>query len=103
MRQLALADRGQSLSLDKSLDDATPICLSVARLGSLQTAGSCFTVWIQVRGSAWVEAKEGRFRLRRGEWSRECEQCDEAELAETASAVFVAVRHCVPSQETGQS
>ena len=68
MRQLALADRGQSLSLDKALDDATPICLSVARLGSLQTAGSCFTVWIQVRGSAWVEAKEGRFRLRRGEW-----------------------------------
>lgn len=68
MRQLSLADRGQTISLDKSPDDATPICLSVARLGSLQTAGSCFTVWIQVRGSAWVEAKEGRFRMRRGEW-----------------------------------
>jgi AraC family transcriptional regulator len=68
MRQLSLADRGQTISLDKSPDDGTPICLSVARLGSLQTAGSCFTVWIQVRGSAWVEAKEGRFRMRRGEW-----------------------------------
>jgi hypothetical protein len=40
----------------------------VARLGSLQTAGSSFTVWMQVRGSSWVEAKEGRFRLRQGEW-----------------------------------
>ncbi|MBA8681692.1 helix-turn-helix transcriptional regulator [Stenotrophomonas tumulicola] len=68
MRQLSLADRGQTISLDKSPDDVTPICLGVARLGSLQTAGSCFTVWIQIRGSAWVEAKEGRFRLRQGEW-----------------------------------
>lgn len=68
MRQLLLADRGQTLSLDKAVDDATPTCLGVARLGSLQTAGTSFTVWIQVRGSAWVEAKEGRFRLRQGHW-----------------------------------
>lgn len=68
MRQLSLADRGQSLALDKSPEDTVPVCLGVARLGSLQTAGSCFTVWIQVRGSAWVEAKEGRFRLRQGQW-----------------------------------
>lgn len=68
MRQLSLADRGQSVSLDKALDDVVPTCLGVARLGSLQTAGSSFTVWMQVRGSSWVEAKEGRFRLRHGEW-----------------------------------
>ncbi len=68
MRQLSLADRGQTVSLDRSLDDAAPTCLGVARLGSLQTAGSSFTVWMQVRGSSWVEAKEGRFRLRQGEW-----------------------------------
>ncbi|KAG1183097.1 hypothetical protein G6F35_015438 [Rhizopus arrhizus] len=59
MRQLSLADRGQTVSLDKSLDEGTPTCLGVARLGSLQTAGSSFTVWMQVRGSSWVEAKEG--------------------------------------------
>ncbi|WP_210238005.1 hypothetical protein, partial [Mesorhizobium sp. M8A.F.Ca.ET.207.01.1.1] len=64
----SLADRGQSVSLDRSIDDAAPTCLGVARLGSLQTAGSSFTVWMQVRGSSWVEAKEGRFRLRQGEW-----------------------------------
>jgi len=69
MRQLSLADRGQTLSLDKSQqEDAAPACLGVARLGSLQSAGTTFTVWMQVRGSAWVEAKEGRFRLRQGEW-----------------------------------
>ncbi|WMJ70410.1 helix-turn-helix transcriptional regulator [Stenotrophomonas sp. 24(2023)] len=68
MRQLSLADRGQTLSLDKAIDDTAPVCMGVARLGSLQTSGTCFTVWMQLRGSAWVEAKEGRFRLRRGEW-----------------------------------
>jgi len=68
MRQLSLADRGQTLSLDKSNDELAPTCLGVARLGSLQSAGTCFTVWIQLRGSAWIDAKEGRFRLRRGEW-----------------------------------
>jgi len=40
----------------------------VARLGSLQSPGTTFTVWIQLRGSAWVESKEGRFRLRQREW-----------------------------------
>jgi AraC family transcriptional regulator len=69
MRQLTLADRGQSLSLDKIIDDGPlPTCLGVARLGSLQTAGTTFTVWMQLRGSAWVESKEGKFRLRQREW-----------------------------------
>jgi len=69
LRQLSLADRGQSLSLDKVVDDGPlPTCLGVARLGSLQSPGTTFTVWIQLRGSAWVESKEGRFRLRQREW-----------------------------------
>ncbi|KAF1014679.1 MAG: hypothetical protein GAK31_02166 [Stenotrophomonas maltophilia] len=44
MRQPSLADRGQTLSLEKAADDVAPICLGVARLGSLQTAGTCFTM-----------------------------------------------------------
>ena len=27
-----------------------------------------FTFWVQLRGSSWVESREGRFRLRRGDW-----------------------------------
>ncbi|PZQ24555.1 MAG: AraC family transcriptional regulator, partial [Stenotrophomonas acidaminiphila] len=30
--------------------------------------GDLFTIWVQLRGASWVEAKEGRFRLRRGQW-----------------------------------
>ncbi|GHA81070.1 transcriptional regulator [Lysobacter bugurensis] len=30
--------------------------------------GAVFTLWLQLRGSSWIEAKEGRFRLRSGDW-----------------------------------
>ena len=49
-------------------DSPAPVCMGVARLGSLQTAGNTLTVWMQLRGSGWVEAKEGKFRLCQGEW-----------------------------------
>lgn len=69
VRQSAWVDRGQSVSLDKHLEEGlAPTCLGAARLGSLQTSGNAFTVWMQLRGSGWVEAKEGKFRLRQREW-----------------------------------
>lgn len=68
MRQLFLADRGQQLTLETDDAIAGPACLGVARLASLQASAATFTVWIQLRGSAWIEAKEGRFQLRRGQW-----------------------------------
>jgi AraC family transcriptional regulator len=42
-------------------------CVGIARLGSVQLEGG-FSIWVQLRGTAWVEAREGRFQLRRGEW-----------------------------------
>ena len=69
MRQVLWVDRGQSAALDKhSEDGAAPVCMGVARLGSLQTSGATLTAWMQLRGSGWAEAKEGKFRLRQGEW-----------------------------------
>ena len=69
MRQVFWVDRGQSVSFEKPPEDGLrPNCVGVARLGSLQTSGTVFTVWMQLRGSAWVESKEGRFRLRQREW-----------------------------------
>lgn len=69
MRQSVWVDRGQSVSLERQLEEGpAATCLGVARLGSLQSSGTAFTVWMQLRGSAWVEAKEGKFRLRQREW-----------------------------------
>ncbi|QNP42097.1 helix-turn-helix domain-containing protein [Lysobacter solisilvae (ex Woo and Kim 2020)] len=49
-------------------DPAQAGCIGVARLGSVQLENGGFSIWVQVRGSSWVEAREGRFQLQRGEW-----------------------------------
>jgi len=61
------ADRGQILQPELG-DPAQAGCIGVARLGSVQLDNGGFSVWVQIRGSAWVEAREGRFQLQRGEW-----------------------------------
>jgi len=61
------ADRGQSLQLDAE-GCAQTGCIAASRLGSVQLGSSVFSIWVQLRGSSWVEAKEGRFELRRGDW-----------------------------------
>ncbi|MGV8961480.1 MAG: helix-turn-helix domain-containing protein [Stenotrophomonas sp.] len=69
MQQMLWVDRGQTVSFDRQIEHGPrQTCVGVARLGSLQSSGTSFTVWMQLRGSAWVEAKEGKFRLRQREW-----------------------------------
>ena len=67
------ADRGQLLQLDPAdggalAGNVPATCIGISRLGSAQLSPQVFTIWVQLRGSSWVEAREGRFRLRRGEW-----------------------------------
>ena len=61
------ADRGQALQLDAE-GAALGGCIGVSRLGSAQLPVSTFSVWVQVRGTSWIEAREGRFELHPGEW-----------------------------------
>ena len=62
-------DRGQVISFKKAPPaGSTHRCVGVARLGSVQTSGTLFTLWAQLRGSAWVDSKDGRFRLSAHEW-----------------------------------
>jgi len=67
------ADRGNAVDLghfvsERSAGDATARWLAVARMGSLRTGASGFSIWIQLRGETRVAAREGSFTLRRGEW-----------------------------------
>ena len=68
MEQAQWADRGQLLQLDTPEASAQTCCVAVSRLGSAQVSAAAFSVWVQLRGTSWVEAKEGKFRLRRGDW-----------------------------------
>lgn len=59
--------RGQVLQFD-SMSPASSLCLGGARLGAVQVSAPVFNIWIQVRGDGWIESREGRFRMRRGDW-----------------------------------
>ncbi|GAB3389496.1 helix-turn-helix transcriptional regulator [Lysobacter fragariae] len=68
MESLVWADRGQVLQQPDVAALGQTCRIGVARLGSVQLDQGGLSVWLQLRGSAWVEAREGRFRLQRGEW-----------------------------------
>lgn len=86
--QMLWADRGQLLQHPTGEGASRSACIGISRLGSVQLAGvrlsggelpgsglpggalpgNEFSIWLQVRGSSWVDAREGRFHLRRGDW-----------------------------------
>jgi len=68
MEQTLWGDRGQVARADVADGQDPSGCIAVSRLGAVQAGSDVFTVWVQLRGVSWVEAKEGRFRLRRGHW-----------------------------------
>lgn len=68
MEQRRWGDRGQLLKLESVESGETNGCAGVARLGSAQVGAELFSLWVQLRGTAWAEAREGRFRLRAGQW-----------------------------------
>jgi AraC family transcriptional regulator len=63
-----LADRGETLVLDALTADRAGSWTAVSRMASLRTSGPAFTLWVQVRGTTRVSAREGQFVLRPGEW-----------------------------------
>lgn len=88
MQQMVWADRGQVVNLDKLAEDGqVPVCVGASRLGTVQAGPYTMTVWMQLRGSSWVESKEGKFRLHAGQWiafekeSRPMIQCGRDGLA----------------------
>ncbi|MGY1426609.1 helix-turn-helix domain-containing protein [Lysobacter sp. A289] len=68
MDNTSWADRGQQLRIDTPVVSSQASCIGVSRLGSMQMPAGTLTIWLQLRGSSWVEGREGRFRVRRGDW-----------------------------------
>lgn len=58
--------RGHVLQFESM--DASARCVGAARLGAVQVNAPAFNIWVQVRGDGWIESREGRFRMRRGDW-----------------------------------
>jgi AraC family transcriptional regulator len=67
MSGLSIADRGSVRELQPSPQAGAHWAVA-SRLGSLRLAAPATSLWLQLRGSTIIEAREGRFVLRRGEW-----------------------------------
>lgn len=62
------ADRGQSLEINDEDGLVDARWLGVSRLANLRLAAPLFSIWLQIRGGASVDAREGSFRLSPGDW-----------------------------------
>ncbi|WP_394002046.1 helix-turn-helix domain-containing protein [Luteimonas sp. WGS1318] len=58
--------RGHVLQFESA--DGSAQCVGSARLGAVQVTAPVFNIWVQVRGDGWIESREGRFRMRCGDW-----------------------------------
>ena len=67
MQRNQWADQGQALRFQSDAERGVR-CMGASRLGSVEVACREMSLWVQVRGSSWIEAREGRFYLRAGEW-----------------------------------
>ena len=62
------ADRGQSLPLDGAAMGSGRRSLAIARAAAVHLQAPWFSIWLQVRGSTRVSAREGGFELSAGDW-----------------------------------
>ena len=61
-------DRNVAAAFARHTDDIASRWIALARMGQVRTSGRGFSIWIQLRGTSRVEAREGQFTLAPGEW-----------------------------------
>jgi AraC family transcriptional regulator len=62
------ADRGRHVEITPRADPGLSSCIGVSRMGSLRVQVRHLTLLVQLRGHSRVQALEGQFRLRAGDW-----------------------------------
>jgi AraC family transcriptional regulator len=67
MERAKWADRGQLLRIGPT-EGQWARCVGASRLGSVELTSQDLSIWVQMRAGSWLEAKEGRFYLRTGDW-----------------------------------
>lgn len=66
--QALIADRGNRMELVVPARPGGADWMAVSRLATLRLASGGLSAWVQMRGSAHVVSREGRFVLRAGDW-----------------------------------
>lgn len=65
---LVVADAGAMVEQGPMPVHGLPLAAVASRLGGIRQQSQALAFWIQLRGTTQVEATEGRFVLRRGDW-----------------------------------
>ena len=63
-----VADAGHMIEQRTPLERGQTLAVVVSRLGGVRHSARAFAFWLQLRGTASIEASEGRFLLQRGDW-----------------------------------
>lgn len=66
MHSVQWVDRGHHLAVPPQGEGTS--CIGISRMSSVQLPTGVSTLWMQLRGCTGVRAREGEFRLRRGDW-----------------------------------
>ncbi|MFD0739789.1 helix-turn-helix transcriptional regulator [Lysobacter koreensis] len=67
-RHHAWADQGRFIEIGPGREHRRVCWAGLSRFGSIKLAAPAFSVWVQVRGSTQVRAREGAFTLHAGDW-----------------------------------
>ena len=98
-----LVDRGSRVDLEHAACGRVPRWLAVARLGSLRTAGSGFSIWIQLRGRTRITAREGTFSLGPGEWlALDRDSAPELQAGRHGATLGVTIPNDIPGRGRGE-
>lgn len=62
------ADRGRLVEIAPGTAPSGSSCVGISRMGSLRVQVQQLTLFVQLRGQSRVQALEGHFRLRAGDW-----------------------------------
>lgn len=65
MHGILQVDRGNVV---EQRQEHLPAWIAASRLGNLKVSGQSVTLWFQMHGSSRIDAREGSFHLRRGDW-----------------------------------
>lgn len=99
-----VADAGGVADLSMAGASEDLAVAAVSRLGNLRQSTPRFSFWMQLRGTAQVEASEGSFRLRCGDWiAFHADSAPELQAGRTGLAIGVLLSGRVGAMEAARS
>lgn len=98
MGRVRWADRGLHVEAAGGWPETERYWVGAARRGSVKVSPGALTLWVQLRGSSTIDARDGRFRLGRGDWiALERDACPMLQAGEDGVCIGIGLGLSAPS------